>query len=57
MPADAIYVDETILHSPMVRQHLTWTRRRATSTSMAASARTRVALGVKLASPQRPVAY
>jgi acetolactate synthase-1/2/3 large subunit len=56
MPADTIYVDETITHSPMLRQHLP--ARMPQSFFRGAGGLGQgigTALGIKLASPERPV--
>ena len=56
MPADAIYVDETIVHSPMVRQHLNWNAPQSYFYVYGGLGQgIGVALGVKLAAPRRPV--
>jgi len=56
MPADAIYVDETIVHSPMVRNHLGWNLPQSYFYTYGGLGQgIGVALGVKLAAPQRPV--
>ncbi len=56
LPADAIYVDETVVHSQMVRQHLTWNVPQSYFYVYGGLGQgIGVALGVKLAAPQRPV--
>jgi acetolactate synthase I/II/III large subunit len=56
MPPDAIYVDETIVHSSMVRQHLAWNQPQSYFYVYGGLGQgIGVALGVKLAAPQRPV--
>jgi acetolactate synthase I/II/III large subunit len=57
MPANAIYVEETITHSGMLQQHLPWSQplsffRPGGGLGQGLG----VALGVKLGAPQRPVA-
>src|SRR5437870_3640280 len=57
MPADTIYVDETITHSPLIRQHLPQTTPQSFfrgSGGLGPGIGT--ALGIKLAAPERPVA-
>jgi acetolactate synthase I/II/III large subunit len=57
MPDDTIYVDETITHSPLIRQHLP--QRTAQSFYRGSGGLGQgigTALGIKLAAPQRPVA-
>jgi acetolactate synthase-1/2/3 large subunit len=57
MPRDTIYVDETITHSPMLRQHLPQTRPQSLFRSTGALGQgIGIALGIKLAARQRPVA-
>jgi acetolactate synthase-1/2/3 large subunit len=57
MPADTIYVDETITHSPMLRQHLPQTTPQSFFRSTGALGQgIGTALGIKLATPERPVA-
>ncbi len=56
MPADTAYVDETIVHAAAIREHLIW--QDAQTFFRAPSGLGQglgYALGVKLASPQRPV--
>ncbi len=56
MPADAIYVDETIVHSTMIRRHLGWNLPQSYFYVYGGLGQgIGVALGVKLAAPQRPV--
>jgi acetolactate synthase-1/2/3 large subunit len=57
MPADTIYVDETITHSPMLRQHLPQTTAQSFFRGSGGLGQgIGTALGIKLAAPQRPVA-
>jgi acetolactate synthase I/II/III large subunit len=57
MPADTIYVEETIMHSPMLQQHLPWTEPQSYfRVGGGLGQGLGMALGVKLASPKRPVA-
>jgi acetolactate synthase-1/2/3 large subunit len=57
MPADTIYVDETILHGPALRQHLPFTRPQSFFRGFGGLGQgIGTALGVKLAAAQRPVA-
>jgi acetolactate synthase-1/2/3 large subunit len=57
MPRDTIYVDETVTHRPLVGRHLTWTEPQSYFyVNGALGQGLGVALGVKLASPKRPVA-
>lgn len=56
MPDDAIYLDETILHSNMLVEHLPWSRPQSyfyVPGGLGQGLGT--ALGVKLAAPERPV--
>jgi acetolactate synthase I/II/III large subunit len=57
MPADTIYVDETITHSPMLRQHLPQTTPQSFFRGSGGLGQgIGTALGIKLAAPQRSVA-
>src|SRR4029434_10032903 len=57
MPADTIYVDETITHSPMLRQHLPQTMPQSFFRGSGGLGQgIGTALGIKLAAPVRPVA-
>ncbi len=57
MPADTIYVDETITHSPLIRQHLPQTTPQSFFRGSGGLGQgIGTALGVKLAAPERPVA-
>jgi acetolactate synthase I/II/III large subunit len=57
MPADTIYVDETITHSPMLRQHLPQTTPQSFFRGSGGLGQgIGTALGIKLAALQRPVA-
>jgi thiamine pyrophosphate-dependent acetolactate synthase large subunit-like protein len=56
MPADTIFVDETITHGPAVRQHLGYTRPQTYFRVFGGLGQALgTALGVKLAAPERPV--
>jgi len=56
MPEDVIYVDEITLHSSLVRQHVPWNRAQSYYGSRGGLGQgLGIALGVKLASPDRPV--
>ena len=57
MPADTIYVDETITHSTLIRQHLPQTTPQSFFRGSGGLGQgIGTALGIKLAAPQRPVA-
>ena len=57
MPADTIYVDETITHSPMLREHLPQTTPQSFFRSTGGLGQgIGTALGIKLAMRERPVA-
>jgi acetolactate synthase-1/2/3 large subunit len=57
MPADTIYVDETITHSPLIRQHLPQTTPQSFFRGSGGLGQgIGTALGIKLAAPTRPVA-
>ena len=57
MPADTIYVDETIMHGPVLRQHLPFTKPHSFFRGFGGLGQgTGIALGMKLAAPERPVA-
>jgi acetolactate synthase I/II/III large subunit len=57
MPADTIYVDETITHSPLIRQHLPQTTPQSFFRGSGGLGQgLGTALGIKLAAPTRPVA-
>ena len=56
MPADAIYVDETIVHAGMLHRHLAWSLPQSFLRSSGGLGQGfGIALGCKLAAPQRPV--
>jgi thiamine pyrophosphate-dependent acetolactate synthase large subunit-like protein len=56
MPADTIYVDETITHSPLLRQHLPMTMPQSFFRGAGGLGQgIGTALGIKLASRERPV--
>ena len=57
MPAETIYVDETITHSPMLRQYLPQTQPQSFFRGSGGLGQgIGTALGIKLAAPERPVA-
>src|SRR5205807_7745054 len=57
MPADTIYVDESITHSPLIRQHLPQTTPQSFFRGSGGLGQgIGTALGIKLAAPERPVA-
>src|SRR5207302_2242303 len=57
MPSDTIYVDETITHSPLLRQHLPQTTPQSFFRGSGGLGQgVGTALGIKLAAPDRPVA-
>ncbi|HEY2183782.1 MAG TPA: thiamine pyrophosphate-dependent enzyme [Xanthobacteraceae bacterium] len=57
MPADTIYVDETITHSPVLRQHLPQTQAQSFFRGSGGLGQgIGTALGIKLAARERPVA-
>jgi acetolactate synthase I/II/III large subunit len=57
MPADTIYVDETITHSPLIREHLPQTTPQSFFRGSGGLGQgIGTALGIKLAAPTRPVA-
>ena len=57
MPSDTIYVEETITHSPLLQQLLPWSDPQSYfRVGGGLGQGTGMALGVKLASPKRPVA-
>jgi len=57
MPADTIWVDETITHSPILRQHLPMTRPQSFFRGSGGLGQgIGTALGIKLAARERPVA-
>jgi acetolactate synthase-1/2/3 large subunit len=56
MPADTIYVDETISHAPVVQRHLARTHPQSYFRASGGLGQgLGLALGIKLAAPQRPV--
>jgi acetolactate synthase-1/2/3 large subunit len=57
MPSDTIYVEETITHAGMLRQHLPWSQPQSFFHPGGGLGQgLGMALGVKLGAPQRPVA-
>ena len=57
LPADTIYVDETIVHSSLLQEHLPWNEPHSYFYVQGGLGQgIGVALGVKLAKPERPVA-
>ena len=57
MPADAVYVEETITHAGMLQQHLPWSQPRSFFRAGGGLGQgLGTALGVKLGAPKRPVA-
>jgi len=57
MPADAIYVEETITHAGMLQQHLPWSQPQSFFRPGGGLGQgLGMALGVKLGAPKRPVA-
>jgi acetolactate synthase I/II/III large subunit len=58
MPADTIFVDETIMHGPTLRQHLPFTTPQSFFRGFGGLGQGfGTALGVKLAAKERPVAF
>lgn len=56
MPEDTIYLEETITHSGLLKEHLPWTEPQGFFTVGGGLGQgTGIALGVKLAAPKRPV--
>ncbi len=56
VPEQAIYVDETTLHGGMIRSHLEWSGAKSYFTSRGGLGQgLGLALGLKLAAPERPV--
>ena len=56
LPADTVFVDETIMHGPVLRQHLPFTTPHSFFRGFGGLGQgTGIALGMKLAAPERPV--